>query len=185
MSTTTRFLVLAGLLVAVVAIAVLLAQPSATNTNGGAANTPTATTNTTTVTNLNSSANASANTNVSATTNSTADTTAATPATNAANVNETVVASGTTVTVLGTGFLPKSLTIKAGQTVTWINEAGTEVYIAPDIHPSHKKYAGTWDDTGAGNIQNGESYSFTFTKAGTYTYHDHLSSSLIGTVIVE
>jgi len=32
---------------------------------------------------------------------------------------------------------------------------------------------------------NGGSYSFTFTKAGTWRYHNHSNASHFGTVIVE
>ncbi len=104
-----------------------------------------------------------------------------TPTTNEAS-NTT---STTTVTVTSEGFSPATVTIKVGDTVQWKNESDATVYVAPDTHPSHTKYAGTWDDDGTGRIGSGETYSFTFPKAGTYTYHDHLRSVRTGAVIVE
>lgn len=88
------------------------------------------------------------------------------------------------VTVTNTGFSPQSLTIKIEDSVTWTNTSTRTVYVAPDEHPSHQKYAGIWDDDGTGSIAPDESYTVTFSQAGTYTYHDHLSSTLIGTIIV-
>lgn len=88
------------------------------------------------------------------------------------------------VAVTDSGFSPKTLTIKVGDSVTWTNERSQAVYIAPDNHPDHQKYAGIWDDDGTGRIAKDESYTMTFTQAGSYTYHDHLNSSMTGTVVV-
>lgn len=105
-----------------------------------------------------------------------------------ANVNEEIITetSGAEqdVTVTNTGFSPKSLTIKAGDSVTWTNTSTRTVYVAPDEHPAHQKYAGIWDDDESGNIAPDESYTVTFSQAGTYTYHDHLNSTFTGTIIV-
>lgn len=131
-----------------------------------------------TVTNLN------VNTNVNARTQN-ANTTSAVPATNASNVNETTAATEKSVAVTSSGFTPKTLTMTAGDTVRWMNGAGRTVYVAPDNHPSHTKYAGIWDDDGTGQITSGATYELTFSKAGTYTYHDHLNSVLTGTIIVQ
>lgn len=89
------------------------------------------------------------------------------------------------VAVTPTGFDPASLTIKAGDTVVWSNNAGRAVYIAPDVHPTHTKYEGVWDDDGTGNIAEEEAYEFTFEQLGTYTYHNHLQTTMTGTIIVE
>lgn len=89
------------------------------------------------------------------------------------------------VSVTASGFSPSTVTIAVGGTVVWQNTTRGTVYVAPDNHPSHTKYRGTWDDSTAGQIGAGESFTKTFTTAGTYTYHNHLNSSRIGTVIVE
>lgn len=89
------------------------------------------------------------------------------------------------VTYTTSGFSPKTLSISVGDTVLWTNATSGSVYIAPDDHPAHKKYEGVWDDTGEGNIASAEDYSFTFTTAGTYTYHNHLNSAQTGLIVVE
>ncbi len=89
------------------------------------------------------------------------------------------------VTVTASGFEPKSLTIKTGDTVIWTNNADRTVFIAPDDHPTHTKYAGVWDDDGTGNIAVDESYEFTFEQAGAYTYHNHLQPTVTGTIVAE
>src|SRR5579859_1663702 len=40
-----------------------------------------------------------------------------------------------TVTLTQTGFAPATLTIKAGQTVTWINKSGMAATVNSDPHP--------------------------------------------------
>lgn len=89
------------------------------------------------------------------------------------------------VSAISDAFIPETVTISAGDLVTWKNDSQNTVYIAPDTHPSHLDYAGVWDDDGTGRIAPGEEYTFTFTESGTYTYHDHLNASSTGTVIVE
>ncbi len=56
-------------------------------------------------------------------------------------------------------FAPKVLSVKAGTTVTWTNKEGTHTVTA---------------DNGAfasDNLVAGQSFSFKFTKPGTYAYH--------------
>lgn len=98
------------------------------------------------------------------------------------NTNQTVSASGFILTP--TGVTPPSLTVERGTTVTWTNNTSGTVYVAPDDHPEHMKYRGVWDDDGMGQIGSGQSYSFTFSAAGTYGWHDHINPSVVGTVIV-
>jgi len=105
--------------------------------------------------------------------------------TNASNVNSSVTPLSRTISVTSSGFNPSSFTINVNDTVTWKNNTSLTVYVAPDDHPTHIKYGSSWPDTGAGNISSGQSYAFTFTKAGTYTYHNHLNSSMTGTIIVQ
>ena len=102
------------------------------------------------------------------------------------NTNIVVSApSSATIQVTASGFSSASATVSIGGTVTWNNNSSSRIYVAPDDHPAHLKYGTSWPDTGAGNISAGQSYSFTFTKAGTYTYHDHLNPSHTGTIIVK
>jgi plastocyanin len=99
---------------------------------------------------------------------------------------------GSSVTYTATGFSPKSVTIKRGQSVTWTNQGGGNMWVASAPHPQHTAYSGTslddhcpdanndsLDACGAKNV-----YTFTFDKAGTWQYHNHAAPSNFGTVIV-
>ena len=86
------------------------------------------------------------------------------------------------VTYSDTGFSPTSLSVKVGDTVTFQNESSKDMWVASAPHPTHTAYP-EFDakaDTTAGG-----SYMFTFTKAGTWKYHNHLNPSMTGTIIVQ
>ena len=77
------------------------------------------------------------------------------------------------VNIYGSGFSPKSVTVAAGDTVTWTNKDNADHQIVADkgsfvsaILKSNKL----------------ESYSFTFQVAGTYAYHDGLYPKHTGTI---
>jgi plastocyanin len=78
------------------------------------------------------------------------------------------------VTISGFAFSPASITVPVGTTVTWTNKDAAPHTITSDD--------GTTFDSG--NLANGATYSFTFTKAGTFAYHCAIHSSMKGTVIV-
>ncbi len=90
------------------------------------------------------------------------------------------------------GFSPSTITIKKGQTITFLNKGSQEMWVASDEHPSHTGYDGTNKDAhcdvGATPSfdQCGVSatYSFTFTKVGTWSYHNHREDEDRGSVIV-
>jgi plastocyanin len=86
-----------------------------------------------------------------------------------------------TVTLGENGFSPKTLTIKKGTTVTWVNESGEMGNVSSAPHPIHTSYP----PLNLGNFADGNSVSLTFDEAGTYNYHHHLNPSLTGTVIVQ
>ncbi len=97
------------------------------------------------------------------------------------------------------GFSSSSITVKQGQIVMWVNQSSENMWIASGVHPVHTLYDGTslnqhcvngaptsstvFDECVAGAP--GASYSFTFVKAGTWKYHDHVNASMVGTVIVQ
>ena len=85
------------------------------------------------------------------------------------------------ITAGGT-FSPATLTVKKGTTVTWTNSGAAKVWIASDPHPVHTGYPGF--DSGT-DLRAGETYSFTFEKAGSWSYHNHFNPTVKGTVIVE
>ena len=86
------------------------------------------------------------------------------------------------VVVLTTeGFRPQKIFIKKGQAVVFKSDAGKEFWPASDSHPTHNLYP-EFDPTHP--IQPDKEWRFVFEKAGVWTYHDHLSSDMKGTVIV-
>jgi plastocyanin len=99
-----------------------------------------------------------------------------------------------TVTRTSSGFSPKTITIKKGGTVTFVNQGSGGMWIGSDEHPSHTQYDGTSRSahcaagyTGAkpfDQCASGNSYSFTFTKTGTFDYHNHLQATEGGVVKV-
>jgi plastocyanin len=107
---------------------------------------------------------------------------------------DVMVGSPVTVTYTDQGFSPKSVTVKAGQSVTFVDKASVPMWVASAPHPDHTGYDGTSRTThcAAGytgpapfdECTTGASYTFTFNKVGTWPYHNHLSSSDFGTVVV-
>lgn len=103
----------------------------------------------------------------------------ASPATSQAST--TAQQSQNTVTLTANGFSPATLTIKAGQKVTWINKSGEEATVNSDPHPTHTAYP----PLNLGSFPDGGTLSLTFDKAGKYGYHNHLNPSARGTIVVE
>lgn len=93
----------------------------------------------------------------------------------------TVQQSQNTVTLTANGFSPASLTIKAGQTITWMNKSGEGAAVNSDPHPVHT----TYPPLNLGSFPDGGTLTLTFDKPGTYGYHNHLNSSERGTITVQ
>lgn len=128
-----------------------------------------------------------------------ADTATTTPPAAVEAATETSASSARTITVAYTaqGFAPKTLTLAIGDTVTFTNESGTEMWVASDEHPTHTDYDGTTtrehcvagtNTTGTfdqcARSGQGTSWSYTFTKAGSFEYHNHARASDGGTIVV-
>ena len=94
---------------------------------------------------------------------------------------QAALTASVSVTAGGT-FSPATLTVKKGTKVTWTNSGSAKVWIASDPHPVHNGYPGL--DSGT-DLRTGESFSFTFDKAGSWGYHNHFNPTIKGTVIVE
>jgi plastocyanin len=80
------------------------------------------------------------------------------------------------VSMVNFQFIPASLTINTGDTVTWTNNtAATNHTTTSDT--------GVWD---SGTLTPGVSFSFTFTQTGTFAYHCtfHQALGMVGTIIV-
>lgn len=94
-----------------------------------------------------------------------------------------VVEQPVQVMITATGFIPATVTVKAGQQITWINQDKSLHQVASDPHPFHTGLAG-FDSLEPLKVN--ETYAFTLEKSGTFTYHDHLNPlKLKGTIIVK
>lgn len=89
--------------------------------------------------------------------------------------------SETIVTITDAGFVPATVTVKAGTKVTWQNKSTMTVSINSDPHPTHTLYP----KLNLGTVAPGGSVSLVFDTPGTYTYHDHLQPSIVGKVVVQ
>ena len=86
------------------------------------------------------------------------------------------------VTITSTGFFPKEITIKLGDSVSWTNNDSVVHTVNSDPHPQHTQFT-TLNQIS--RIAAGEKKSLKFEIAGTFKYHDHLNPQLVGTVIVK
>jgi len=99
------------------------------------------------------------------------------------------------IEMTSSGFSPATLNIKQGDKVTFVNKDSSAHWPASAMHPTHTVYPGS-DIKKCGtneernifdacnDIPPGESWSFTFNEKGNWGYHDHLSASLFGKIIV-
>ena len=80
-----------------------------------------------------------------------------------------------TVHIKDLKYEPKELKIKAGETVTWVNDDDKDHTIVSDD--------GSFDSSD--NLSRGEKYKFTFKKKGKYAYHCKYHPREKGVIIVE
>lgn len=85
------------------------------------------------------------------------------------------------VDLTSSGFDPKTITVKTGTRVIWLNKSGDVATVHSDMHPTHQLYA----PINLGEFPDGSSVQLVFDKPGEYGYHDHLNPSRTGTVVVE
>ena len=83
-------------------------------------------------------------------------------------------ASGAQVVMKDLAFDPETVTIKAGESVTWTNEDSASHTVVGDN--------GEFESD---SLATGDTFSFTFDKAGTYAYHCSIHPSMKATVTVE
>lgn len=87
-----------------------------------------------------------------------------------------------TIRYTNTGFQPAKLTVPIGTMVEFVNQSDKEMWVASNMHPSHDILP-TFDEFKG--VVKGQSYMYTFDKKGIWPYHDHLSPSFEGIIIVE
>ena len=78
------------------------------------------------------------------------------------------------VIMINRAYDPKQITVNVGDTVTWVNQDA----------PKHDVVADSGEFKSS-LFDKGQSWSFTFAKAGTYPYHCSIHPGMIGTVIVQ
>jgi plastocyanin len=78
------------------------------------------------------------------------------------------------VEINGMAFDSNDLTISVGDSITWQNlDSSSHTATADGV------------EFDSGTLANGESFTFTFSTAGTYTYHCGIHSSMTGTITVQ
>ena len=104
-------------------------------------------------------------------------TTAPTTAPTAAPTNTPTTAptsTGNSVSIANFAFSPTSLTVKVGTKVSWTNNDTVTHTVTAN--------KGAFN---AGPLTPGSTFSFTFTKAGTYSYHCNIHPSMMATIVVQ
>ncbi|MBI1984521.1 MAG: hypothetical protein HYS60_00205 [Candidatus Wildermuthbacteria bacterium] len=100
------------------------------------------------------------------------------------------------ITYADEGYSPQTLSIKAGGTVSFVNQSSSSMWPASAMHPTHTVYPGSGiekcgtaeQDTifdACMGIPSEQEWSFQFNEKGTWKYHDHLNPSRFGTIVVE
>ena len=84
------------------------------------------------------------------------------------------MAATSAVNIQNTAFAPPTVTVRAGDTVTWTNRD-------PFSHTSTSD-TGAWDSH---VVTAGSSFSFTFASAGTFAYHCAIHAFMHGTIVVQ
>jgi plastocyanin len=83
-----------------------------------------------------------------------------------------VIPAGTVI-IQGNSFNPETLTVKVGQKVTWTNNDSYAHTVTSDD--------GSFN---SGSLPAGQSFSFVFTKTGSFNYHCSIHTSMTAKVVV-
>ncbi len=96
--------------------------------------------------------------------------------------NNTAAQAVPQVVISSAGFLPQAIKIKKGEQVKWVNNDKVAHQVAADPYPTHASLPSFFSLA----LLSGDSFTYTFTQAGTFTYQDYLNPlKFKGTVIVE
>ena len=88
-------------------------------------------------------------------------------------VTTTAATASNAGTIKGFSFQPEVLKVKVGAKVTWTNDDAVAHTVTADTN-----------SFASGNLQPAGSFSFTFTRPGTYAYHCSIHPSMHGSVVV-
>jgi plastocyanin len=78
------------------------------------------------------------------------------------------------VWIQNSAFNPATITINTGTVITWTNKDGVSHTVTSDTY-----------QFSSGNIAGNETYTNTFSSAGTYVYHCSIHTNMTATVIVK
>ena len=95
--------------------------------------------------------------------------------------NKDILPNDTLIRITDDGFVPSNVTIKNGSRIAWINESKSYSWPASDPHPTHGGYSGFDPEE---PFSTGEIWTFTFSKSGSWSFHDHLNPGRRGVVKV-
>lgn len=132
-------------------------------------------------------------TNVNQTATQPVSPTPTTPTPTPTSTTTTSAAMTAQVSYDGHTFSPATITVAKGGKVTFTDTASAQMWVASDPHPTHTNYDGTTRAqhcaSGAtpsfDQCSPGATYSFTFGKAGSWSYHNHFNPAAMGTVVVQ
>ncbi len=99
-------------------------------------------------------------------------TTSSTTTTTTQTTSSTTTPTEQLITISNFTFVPSTVTVSAGTTVTWRNGDPTVHTVDSDIFHSP-------------NLSQGDTYSFTFNTRGTFDYICAIHPSMKGTIVVE
>ncbi len=101
------------------------------------------------------------------------------------------------ITLTDEGFSPKVITIKPGDTVTFLNKSSVPMWPAAATHPYHEDYpetpgmcgrGSTFDRCGGtpeGALPIGDSWSFKVNLPGSWKYHNHSRPAQEGVIVAK
>ena len=100
----------------------------------------------------------------------------ATPTPTSTSGGDDTSTGGVKVTIADSSFSPSKIEVKAGTTVTWTNnDAVPHTVTSTRSDDVDSATSGLFD---SGTLQTGESFSYTFTKAGDYPYECTIHASM-------
>lgn len=101
--------------------------------------------------------------------------------TNQATNTEVLLPPKNTVWIVNGNFTPAVVTVRAGDKITWINKDEYKRRVASDPHPD----LNALPDLVSSDLGQGDSFSFSFTSAGEWGYHDYLNPIKKGKIVVQ
>jgi plastocyanin len=81
------------------------------------------------------------------------------------------------VNITKAGFVPATISIKAGQAVVWTNSDASPHDVTLVMHGKANSSAGQ-------SLNQNDTYTYVFNQTGTFTYQDSINPSLPGSTII-